>query len=210
MSIYFSYFPKEFYTFSDYYQSYVTNISARIAFEEKFKNNMAAYYVYRIKDSETPEILAYRLYGNPERHWIILLMNDIIDPLYDWPLNYDSFNKYIVSKYTSLAYAMSNYHSYYKVTKTTINANTSSPIININKTRVDANTYLDILENPNDYTYQSITLADGNSFSKQVYGETKTFYDYENELNEDKRSIRLLKQEFISSATEQLKDVFRR
>lgn len=171
-------------------------------------NNAAAYYVHRIKDGETPEGLAYKIYGNSERHWIILLMNEIIDPLYDWPLNYESFNKYIISKYNSIEYAMSNMHSYYKVTTSTINQNSPSRITNVEKIRVDFSTYTDILENPNDYTYQVITLADGNSLSRQVSAQAKSFYDYETEQNEAKRSIKILKQEFVSSAVSELKKVF--
>lgn len=210
MSIYFSNFPKDFYTFNDYYQNYVTNIAARVSFEQKFINNIAAYYVHRVKDEETPEILAYKMYGNSERHWIILLMNNIVDPFYDWPLNYSSFNKYIISKYNSLEYAMSNNHSYYKVITSTINVNLPTKTITVDKTRVDANTYLDILENPNNYTYEAITLADGNSLTKEVSVQVKSFYDYELDENENKRSIKILKQEFVSSAVEQLKEVFQK
>jgi len=209
MALYFSNFPKEYYNYNDFYQTYVTNISARISFEEKFKNNVSAYYFHRVKDEETPEILAYKLYGNPERHWIILLMNDIIDPLYDWPLSYSTFNRYIISKYGSVEYAMSNQHSYYKVVTNTINASLPSKIVNIQKFEVDANTYLDILENPQDYTYESMMLKDGNSLSIEVSGQTKTFYEYETEENEKKRNIKILKQEFVSSATSQLKEIFR-
>jgi hypothetical protein len=208
MSIYFSNFPKDLYSFNDFYEIYVTNIVSRISFEQKFMNNAAAYYVHRIKDGETPEGLAYKIYGNSERHWIILLMNEIIDPLYDWPLNYESFNKYIISKYNSIEYAMSNMHSYYKVTTSTINQNSPSRITNVEKIRVDFSTYTDILENPNDYTYQVITLADGNSLSRQVSAQAKSFYDYETEQNEAKRSIKILKQEFVSSAVSELKKVF--
>lgn len=209
MALYFSNFPKVYYSYNDFYQTYVTNISARISFEEKFKNNVSAYYYHRIKEEETPEILAYKLYGNPERHWIILLMNDIIDPFYDWPLSYSTFNNYLISKYGSVEYAMSNNHSYYKVVTNTININSVSKIVNVEKFQVDANTYTDILENPQDYTYESILLKDGNSLSIQVSGESKSLYNYEVEENEKKRNIKILKQEFVSSATTQLKEIFR-
>ena len=42
---------------------------------------------------DTPEIIASKYYGDPEKHWIVLLANDIINPFFDFPLNYQEFEK---------------------------------------------------------------------------------------------------------------------
>ena len=63
----------------------VNNITSRFNFEEKFKENSAVAYEYEIKDSDTPEISASKFYGDSERHWIVLLFNNIIDPQFDFP-----------------------------------------------------------------------------------------------------------------------------
>ena len=92
-----------------------TNIFFRIRIIREILGNISAYYEYLISDSDTPEILADKLYGNPEAHWLILMANDIVDPQYDWPLNYNNFNNYVIGKYGSAANAKTQIHHYEKV-----------------------------------------------------------------------------------------------
>jgi hypothetical protein len=33
-----------------------------------------------MRDTDTPEIIAHKLYGDPNKYWIILLANQILDP----------------------------------------------------------------------------------------------------------------------------------
>lgn len=54
---------------------------------------------YRISDGERPEHVADKLYGRPEYHWTILLLNDIIDPYSDWMIPQKSLDRYIEEKY---------------------------------------------------------------------------------------------------------------
>lgn len=203
MAQYFSKFPKTIYY--PYYEStsadVVTNITARITFEQKFKNNTSTYYEYDIQDGDTPEIIASKIYGLPERHWIVLMMNDMVDPNYDWPLDQRTIIKYIDSKYTANAntsagqtgiqWAQNNTHSYYKIeTRTDQQTNT----IVKDTIRVDANTYANVVAST-----ESIQLDDGNTITITVSKETKTYFDYETEENENKRTIKLLKSEFVES-----------
>ncbi len=54
---------------------------------------------YKIKDYDTPENICYRLYGDSSLSWILLYLNSIIDPFFDWPLNSDELRKYCINKY---------------------------------------------------------------------------------------------------------------
>ena len=65
-----------------------------------------AYYPYTIKTGESPTSLAYDYYGAVEYVWLIFLVNDIVDPYYDWPMDDNIFNQYITNKYGSVADAM--------------------------------------------------------------------------------------------------------
>lgn len=58
-----------------------------------------AYYDYIVRDGDTPEILADKIYDNPQFHWIFLIVNEIIDPRWDWPLPENILYNYIVDKY---------------------------------------------------------------------------------------------------------------
>ena len=69
----------------------VTDILSRVKVLSSIKDESYVYYLYDIQDGDTPEIIASKYYDNPNRHWIILLANDITDPIYDWPLTYSNF-----------------------------------------------------------------------------------------------------------------------
>ena len=103
MAKYFNFFPKTFYSLSDKSTAadLVTNVIARFGFEQELKENSSVYYAYDIQDGDTPETIANKYYGSPERHWVVLLFNDIIDPQYDWPLDQRTIIKYIDDKYTA-------------------------------------------------------------------------------------------------------------
>lgn len=77
------------------------SILQRIKIRDVLKNQWLIYYQYNVKEGDTPEILASKLYGDPGYHWIILLVNDILDPYYDWPMSYDNLIATIRKKYTT-------------------------------------------------------------------------------------------------------------
>jgi hypothetical protein len=220
MAKYFNYFPKTFYTLEDKGTKLdsITNVIARFAFEDSLKENSAAFYKYQIKDSDTPEIIASKYYESPERHWIVLLFNNIIDPQWDWPLTDRVLNEFIDNKYSTVQFAdtantsisglswaknTANVKEYFKVVTTTTSEKTT-----IEKFSVDANTYSNnfVMQNGTNETYQ---LDDGTSVNIKITKETQTYYDYENELNESKRTIKLIKNEFVPSVEKEFKRIIR-
>ena len=85
--MYFEKFPTTFYTLDDQKTvQIVRNIFLRLNINENIKNNLSLYDEYDVLDGETPEIVADKFYKNPQSHWLILHMNDILDPRFDWPL----------------------------------------------------------------------------------------------------------------------------
>ena len=77
----------------------VTNILKRIGARQALKENSTILEKYLIRGSETPESLAFDLYGDAELHWVILLVNDIYDRYHQWPMNVNQFQAYLASKY---------------------------------------------------------------------------------------------------------------
>jgi hypothetical protein len=215
MAKFFNYFPKTIYTANTNVTGLdtVTNIIARFRFEETLKENSAAFYKYSIQDSDTPEIIAHKYYEHSERHWIVLMFNDIIDPQFDWPLKYENFINYVDSKYSAngaanttvqsgLAWAMSinNVHSYYKIVKRT----SADGTVIEEKLQVDANTYANVAA-----TSATITLQSGNIITQTVSKEKKTYYEYEMDVNEEKRNIILLKPEFVPQIEKEFKKLIK-
>lgn len=93
----------------------VTDIFRRIAVVRETLNNISSYEVYEIEDGDTPEILAEKFYRDPGGAWLILMANNILDPQFEWPLDYQSFTNYIIEKYGSVETALTTPHHYEKV-----------------------------------------------------------------------------------------------
>ena len=217
MASYFNFFPSTLYSVDSNNNGLdiVTNITTRFAFEQSLKENTNAFYPYEIKDSDTPETIAYKIYGSSERHWIVLNFNDIIDPQYDWPLTYPNFIKYVNEKYAAngaanatvqsgLTWAQSqnNIHSYYQVNTRTSTAVTADSKTIKEKVRITANAYANVIVGTTSYT-----LKNGTVINETVSKEKLTYYDFEMEENEAKRKIKLLKPEFATDVFEEFKEV---
>ena len=77
----------------------MTDITRNIRFRRDVLANVTIYDEYDIVEGETPEIVAEKVYGNAEYHWIVMLTNDIYDYKSDWPLEYGVLQDYVVHKY---------------------------------------------------------------------------------------------------------------
>jgi len=64
----------------------VKDITRNVRFRKEVLDNIAVFDEYDIMDGDTPEIVAERVYGDPEYHWILMLANQRYDYLSDWPL----------------------------------------------------------------------------------------------------------------------------
>ena len=101
--MYFANFPVIPYdSVGDYNFKIVTNLLRRVAVRSKVKAETLLYDTYDVKEGETPEILADKLYGDPELHWVILLFNDITDVYHQWPQNQNQFLACINDKYSNV------------------------------------------------------------------------------------------------------------
>jgi len=81
----------------------VTDLIARSVIRDKYSDKLSIFYPYTLQEGDTPEIIASKYYGDPERHWIVMLANNIVNPFYDFALDYQIFNKYIEQKYKNQA-----------------------------------------------------------------------------------------------------------
>jgi len=80
----------------------VTNLMKRVAMRTKVRTNTLLFDTYDVKEGETPEILADKLYGDSNLHWIILYVNNITDRYHQWPMSSGQFNDFIADKYSNI------------------------------------------------------------------------------------------------------------
>jgi len=80
----------------------VTNLLKRVAMRTKVRTNTLLYDTYDVKEGETPEMIADKLYDDSELHWVILFVNNITDRYHQWPMNFGQFNTFIADKYSNI------------------------------------------------------------------------------------------------------------
>jgi hypothetical protein len=220
--MYFKSFPYTFYSLDNTTTvQVVTNLTTRITLTDEVKNNLSLFDEYDIKDGETPELVAEKFYGNPELHWLVLHYNEIIDPRFDWPLDTNNLNRYIAGKYANVN-AVHHYEdangSYtngnvYLVSSSdftefniddaiTNNTNTGSGYITqkISSSNVRVTVTTGGFISGDRIKNISNTNSSANITSTVVLSGTPiTNYTYENEVNESKRRIKILKSSYVDA-----------
>jgi hypothetical protein len=75
------------------------DILRRVKLRTGIRSGTFLFDNYDVKDGERPEDIAFKLYGDAEYHWIVLMTNNITDRYYQWPLSQPQFQEYITDKY---------------------------------------------------------------------------------------------------------------
>ena len=102
--MYFAQFPLNVYdSVGDENYKVVTHLLKRVAIRAKVKVNTLFFDTYDVKEGETPEMIADKLYDDPELHWIVLMVNDITDRYHQWPKNQNQFLSHINDKYSNIS-----------------------------------------------------------------------------------------------------------
>jgi hypothetical protein len=75
------------------------NILKRVKLRSGIRSGVFLFDNYDVADGERPEDIAFKYYGDPEYHWVILMTNNITDRYYQWPLTQPQFQEHIKDKY---------------------------------------------------------------------------------------------------------------
>ena len=179
----------------------LTNILARANLLQNFLSSPAIYYEYDIQDGDTPEIIAHKYYGDVSRYWVVLFANQIMDPQWQWPMTGDVFKSYIDSKYTLATPAVNPYTTVHHYEKQIDTLDISTNITTINKISISQNTYNSLTTSTTNYSLATGTVKV--TISKNLIN----IYDYELQLNEDKRNIKILKNNYVGQLEKQFKSL---
>ena len=175
----------------------MTDLMARCFIIPEILKNPLLYYDYDIQDGDTPDIVAYKYYGNSYRYWIVLFANQITDPQWDWPLSSNSFDSYIANKYQDF----DPYNTAYQYEKTITQFDATTQTTTINNIVIDESTYNSL--NPSVTTYQLVTGNLTITITKSIV----TYYDYEVRLNESKRTIKILNANYVDQLEAQFQEL---
>jgi hypothetical protein len=193
---YFDTLPKIIYIDSTGNSKVMTNLLARSSVIPQLLKDPLLYYTYDIQEGDTPEIIAHKYYGDSYRYWIVLFVNQLLDPQWDWPMNYATFEQYLADEYSSInIYSEIEYYEKI-ITQYDVNSQTTY----IKKVRIDENTYNSL---PVTQT-ETYTLPTG-PVSVTTERNAVSIYDYELNLNESKRNIRILNANYVDLMETQFK-----
>lgn len=164
------------------------NLMTRLSVKPSVLENPLVYYSYDIKEGDTPEIIANKYYGDSYRYWIVLFSNQYLDPQWDWPLKSSALEQYIQDKYDNLNISPTDTKSYQKILT---QYNSTSGENTTTKVEISQDEYNSLSPSNNTYT------IGGEGVSVSITKNIQTYYEYELELNESKRNIKLLNRDYV-------------
>ena len=149
------------------------NILKRVKLRTGLASGSFLFDNYDVVTGENPEDVAFKLYGDPELHWVILMTNNITDRYYQWPLTQPQFQEHLEDKYG--AGSEDAVHHY---EKTQDSGKTSS-------------------SGPNDFSHKVECNSDDGD------PDIITNRIYEQRKQDEYRSIRLLDPQFLDTFVEE-------
>ena len=213
---------KHFYYYPtvEYGTETLVNIMLRGKIRDAVLEKTALYYQYNIKDGQRPDIVADKYYGSPKLTWAIFYANNMFHPVYDWPMDYRVFSKYLESKY-GVSYprgSLSAVHHYELYNKNTgqvfivdkdMYLRYGSPTKAAAPVDVDKTAY-EITDSSTNETYLMSAETHRTYYSDtSIIGRSVSVYQYEVELNEKRRDIFVLDKVYISQLTNELITLFK-
>jgi hypothetical protein len=153
----------------------ITNVLVRIRKKLNVVNS-AFFEQYFISDGDRADILAHKFYGDSTLHWVVLYANYMTNPYYDWPLPYFDLQKFVAKKYGPVS-----------------EGGNGEGINGIHHYEdSDGNE----VQEPGTLEAPGVTAGGGTSVTNFVYEEA---------LNDSKRSINIIKGEYIPQVLEEFK-----
>ena len=190
---YFSYLPDFEYVsrlsgsnISDYVR--VKNLFKRTKVNDTIFGDLTNFTKYKIIGNERPDQVAFKIYGDSNLDWLVMLTNNILTYQDEWPLQDNAFYNYLLAKYGTEEKLLEVHHYETQEVKSSLGV-----------TIVPKG-----LEVPSNY---SVTFYDDGAMKTESLIDTITNYEYERKIQDDRRNIFLLKTQYLGIALETMEDV---
>ena len=98
--MYFSKFPLRVYDVEGNKNfKLLPDILRRVKVRSGLASSRFVFDKYNVKEGEKPEDVAFKYYGDPTYHWVVLMVNNITDRYYQWPMTQPDFEEFLADKY---------------------------------------------------------------------------------------------------------------
>tara|TARA_Y100000817_G_C16730992_1_gene487988 strand:- start:112 stop:774 length:663 start_codon:yes stop_codon:yes gene_type:complete len=195
MSNYFSQIPNFEYIsrlpdakISDYIQ--VKNIFKKGKLREDIFQDLSVFTKYKIIGEDRPDNVAFKFYGDANLDWLVLTSNNIINVYEEWPMTQFNFENYLLEKYVTYEKINEVHHH-----ETTEVKNTLGAIIVPAGLQVDSDFSISFFDDEIG-TMTTVTPV-----------ISVTNYEYEDNLQTDRRNIFLVKPRFVNVIKDDLEEM---
>ena len=171
----------------------VKNLFKRAFLREDIYQNLTFFTKYSVVGDDRPDNVAAQVYEDSTLDWLILLANNIINVPNEWPLSQENFNRYLLDKYDNDYDKIYNGIHHYE----TIEVKDSNDIVIVSE---GLEVSEDFSTTYYDYFIGGLTTA--NNITRPV-----TNYQYEENLENKKREIFILKPEYLSVVRDDIDDI---
>ena len=171
----------------------VKNLFKRAFLREDIYQNLTFFTKYSIKGNDRPDNVAAEIYQDSSLDWLVLLTNNIINIPNEWPLSQDDFNRYLLDKYDNDYNTIYNGIHHYETIEVEDSNETIIVPAGLEVSQDFTTTYYD-------YFIGGLTTA--NNITRPV-----TNYEYEENLENKKREIYILKLEYLSVVLDDIDDL---
>ena len=171
----------------------VKNLFKRGTLADDIFQDLTIFTKYEIKGDDRPDNVANKVYQDPDLDWVILLANNIINIQSEWPMPQRDFDRYLLDKYETYE-KLNEIHHY----ETLECKNTVGAVVVPKGLWVES-----------DY---SVTYYDWYAGAEMTKSSSDivvsvTNYGYEDNLENEKRNIYLLKPAYLNVVKDDLKEL---
>ena len=171
------------------------NLFRRTKIREDLFANFMQFDKYEIVGDERPDNVSEKVYGRDDLDWVVLLSNNIIDINNEWPLSQLQLNRFLADKYTPQELVSIHHYETLELRD------------NKNQLILPAGLVVD-----EDFNLEYLSGGQIKSTNSLVEGRpvrAVTFFDYENDLNEQKRNINVIKKDFLGMFIKDLERIMK-
>ena len=196
----------------------VTDIFRRVSLRSDLKSYIQTYDLQNIDGTQKPERLANLAHGDPNRNWIVMMMNDVENPYSDWFMSEEEFYNYMKKKYPNKVLILKDVYNSNNIYQSfspeeTLNIG-NAIIVRFNptlKTIVyrgdDIGANVDVVGSVGSHVTSDEASKD------EIYGphhidsdgKVITNWEYEEELNEAKSQVVLLDNSYLDRIEDEFK-----
>ena len=171
----------------------VKNLFKRVFLREDIYQNLTFFKKYNVVGDDRPDNVANEVYEDSTLDWLILLANNIVNIPNEWPLPQEDFDRYLLDKYDNDYNKIYNGIHHYE----TVEVKDSNGVVIVPKGLEVSSDY-----NVTYYDFFIGGLTEANNITRPI-----TNYKYEENLENKKREIFILKPEYISVVLDDIEDI---